>query len=139
MFKRFIDYLRAKDINSSREKIDSNQKENKNFKDSFFFTGIDYVKVVHSKPLDNSNRSSSVQNSNKYNKTKNQNLNNKEIFISLRQKQDFLQKNKNKVMNIFSKYQNPPTTSSMCVASIASTPNLWRSPRRSTISTAGAR
>ena len=37
MFKRFIDYLRTKDNNSSREKIDSNQKENREFKDSFFF------------------------------------------------------------------------------------------------------
>ena len=106
MFKRFIDYLRTKDNNSSREKIDSNQKENREFKDSFFFTGIDSIKVAHSKPLDISNRSSSIQNSNKYNKIKNQNINNKEMFISLRQKEDFLQKNKNKVMNIFSKYQN---------------------------------
>ena len=42
---------------------------------------------------------------NKFGKS-DKNTNSKEISISLKKKEEFLRKNKNKVMNIFSKYQN---------------------------------
>ena len=47
MFKRFVDYLHNKDMNSFRE----NQKErlSNNNKNSFFFTGIDSIKQTNSK------------------------------------------------------------------------------------------
>ena len=109
MFNRFIDYLHNKDSNSFREKTNRNEKANLNFntnKTSIFFTGIDSVK---SKNIDNSSVNSKYskysESFNKFGKI-DKNKNSKEFAISLRQKEEFLKKNKNKVMNIFSKYQN---------------------------------
>ena len=87
MFDRFIEYLhnKDKDSNSQREKNKKKEKNNIEFnenKTSIFFTGVDIK----------SQKSSSK--------------NSKEFSISLKQKEEFLQKNKNKIMNIFSKYQN---------------------------------
>ena len=105
MFNRFVDYLHNKDSNSFREKTNRNEKNNLYFntnKTSIFFTGIDSIK---SKNLDNSSVNSKYSESlNKFGKDKNPNY--KQFSISLKQKEEFLQKNKNKVMNIFSKYQN---------------------------------
>ena len=99
MFKRFVDYLHNKDMNSFRE----NQKErlSNNNKNSFFFTGIDSIKQTNSKNYENSSKY--IDTKNKYDKIKNPN---KEMSISLRLKEEFLQRNKNKVINMFSKYQN---------------------------------
>ena len=101
MFYRFMDYLQVKESSSSRERNKNNKKENinKDNKNSFFFTAIDSVKLTKS----NSNLTSNKQNINESSKTKKQS---KEISISLKQKEDFLKLNKNKVMNLFSKYQN---------------------------------
>ena len=108
MFNRFVDYLHNKDSNSFREKTNRNENGNLNFntnKTSIFFTGIDSVK---SKNLDNSSVNSKyskyTDSFNRFGKDKNPNS--KEFAISLKQKEEFLKKNKNKVMNIFSKYQN---------------------------------
>jgi hypothetical protein len=105
MFNRFVDYLHNKDSNSFGEKTNRNEKNNLYFntnKTSIFFTGIDSIK---SKNLDNSSVNSKYSESlNKFGKDKNPNS--KQFSISLKQKEEFLQKNKNKVMNIFSKYQN---------------------------------
>ena len=104
MFTRFIDYLHNKDnINSSREKNSQNENTNANLntnRNSIFFTGIDSIKYSKNSSIN----SKYSENSNKLGKTRN--INNNGHSISLKQKEEFLQKNKNKIMNIFSKYQN---------------------------------
>ena len=104
MFTRFIDYLHNKDnINSSREKNSQNENTNANLntnRNSIFFTGIDSIKYSKNSSIN----SKYSETSNKLGKTRN--INNNGHSISLKQKEEFLQKNKNKIMNIFSKYQN---------------------------------
>ena len=110
MFTRFIEYLNNKDSSrSNKERIKENDDTYRNFstnKNSIFFTGIDSIRKTNSKNLENSSinskNSEKMNNLGKNKKT----INLKEISISLRQKEDFLQKNKNKIMTIFSKYQN---------------------------------
>ena len=108
MFSRFIDYLHNKDGNSCRETKNQNEYTNINIstnKNSIFFTGIDSMKKTNSKNFDNSSTNSNYSETmNKLGKNKKV-MNTKEIF-TFKQKEDFLQKNKNKIMNIFSKYQN---------------------------------
>ena len=103
MFDRFIDYLhnKDKDSNSLREKYKKkeNNLDNEN-KTSFFFTSVD----IKSKKSGNSS-STLKYSENKFRKS-DKNTNSKEVSISLKRKEEFLRKNKNKVMNIFSKYQN---------------------------------
>ena len=100
MFKRFVDYLHNKDMNSFRE----NQKERlNNNKNSFFFTGIDSIKRTNSKNYENPDINIETKNKFKLDKIKNPN---KEMSISLRIKEEFLRRNKNKIINMFSKYQN---------------------------------
>ena len=109
MYKRFVDYLHNKDsqnVNSAKNDQDggNNHKNNNSKKNSFFFTGIDSIKS-QSKLLGSSS-SSSIN----YDDTTSKNglskpIDNK-IAISLKQKEDFLEKNKNRLISIFSKYQN---------------------------------
>ena len=106
MYKKFIEYLRDKEKkDSSKNKGDSwVTKMNNSKKNSFFFTGIDSVKSNH---LD----SSSTSSSNSFEgDTSNQigfkKKNKPENLISFQQKEDYFKFNKNKLMNMFSKYQN---------------------------------
>ena len=104
MFDHFIEYLHNKDKESNsfrrkHKKKDSNLDLNAN-KTSIFFTGVDI------KSQKSGFSSSSLKYSeNKYGKS-DKNINSQETSLSLKRKEEFLQKNKNKVMNIFSKYQN---------------------------------
>jgi len=110
MFNRFVEYLHNKDNNNNTNMYNDNNDFNINKnKNSFFFTGIDSVKVTQSRNNETSSVMSSVnydENISKLNQNKINNYNTKGFGFSLKQKEEFLQKNKNKVMNIFSKYQN---------------------------------
>ena len=110
MFNRFVEYLHNKDNNNNSNMYNDNNEFNINKnKNSFFFTGIDSVKVTQSRNNETSSVMSSVNyddNISKLNQNKINNYNTKGFGFSLKQKEEFLQKNKNKVMNIFSKYQN---------------------------------
>ena len=110
MFNRFVEYLHNKDNNNNTNMYNDNNDFNINKnKNSFFFTGIDSVKVTQSRNNETSSVMSSVNyddNISKLNQNKINNYNTKGFGFSLKQKEEFLQKNKNKVMNIFSKYQN---------------------------------
>ena len=107
MYKKFIEYLRAKEKkeDSSNNKGDSGITKIKNSKkNSFFFTGIDSMK---SNPLD----SSSTSSSNSFEGDTSGQIGFKkkkepENLISYQQKEDYFKVNKNKLMNMFSKYQN---------------------------------
>lgn len=107
MYKKFIEYLRAKEKkeDSSKNKRDSGTTKIKNSKkNSFFFTGIDSMK---SNPLD----SSSTSSSNSFEGDTSGQIGFKkkkepENLISYQQKEDYFKVNKNKLMNMFSKYQN---------------------------------
>ena len=62
MYKKFIEYLRAKEEkkNTSKNKASNNMtKRNNSKKNSFFFTGIDSVKISRSNILESSSSSSS--------------------------------------------------------------------------------
>ena len=110
MFNRFIEYLHNKDSNMNTNRDKDNLYDNinvnniNNNKNSIFFTGIDSVKISHSKNNDNSSMSSLnyVESTNKINKDNNQ----KVLSFTIQQKEEFLKNNKNRVMNLFSRYQN---------------------------------
>ena len=106
MFTRFIEYLNNKDSSrTNKERIKENDDTYRNFstnKNSIFFTGIDSIRKTNSKNLENSSiNSKNSEKMNNFGKNK-KTINLKEISISLRQKEDFLQKNKNKIMTFFS-------------------------------------
>ena len=108
LYKRFLDYLHDKDTqNINTTKNDGtegvNPKNNNSKKNSFFFTGIDSIKS-QSKLLGTSS-SSSVNyddTTSKMGITKPK----EKTVISLKQKEEFLDNNKNRLISIFSKYQN---------------------------------
>ena len=113
MFKKFLEYLREKEEkkNSSKSKaFNGITKRNENIKkNSFFFTGIDSVKYTISNFLESSKSSSSSSNSHeKENITINSEFNKKKekYIIPYEQKEEFLDINKNKLINLFSKYEN---------------------------------
>ena len=112
MYKKFIEYLRAKEEkkNTSKNKASNNMtKRNNSKKNSFFFTGIDSVKITRSNILESSSSSSSSS-SYKEGETSSQigfkKKKEKNIIIPFKQKEEFLEVNKNKLINMFSKYQN---------------------------------
>ena len=104
MYKRFIDYLISKEMPNTTKNEQSGInvfKNNNSKKNSFFFTGIDSIKS-QSKFLGSSSSSSVYDDTtSKVVKPKE-----KKIAISLKQKEEFLEQNKNKLISIFSKYQN---------------------------------
>ena len=110
MYKRFIDYLHSKEeknINSSKNDQDGGPngiKNNNSKKNSFFFTGIDSIKS-QSKLLGSSS-SSSMNYDSKTTKNGLAKPQENKFAISLKQKEEFLEKNKNKLITIFSKFQN---------------------------------
>ena len=111
MFKKFLEYLLEKEEkkNSSKSKaFNGITKRNENIKkNSFFFTGIDSVKYTISNFLESSKSSSSSSNSHeKENITINSEFNKKKekYIIPYEQKEEFLDINKNKLINLFSKY-----------------------------------
>ena len=111
MYKKFIEYLRAKEEkkNTSKNKASNNMtKRNNSKKNSFFFTGIDSVKISRSNILESSSSSSSS--SYREGETSSQigfkKKKEKNIIIPFKQKEEFLEINKNKLINMFSKYQN---------------------------------
>ena len=113
MYKKFIEYLRAKEEkkNTSKNKASNNMtKRNNSKKNSFFFTGIDSVKISRSNILESSSSSSSSSSSYKEGETSSQigfkKKKEKNIIIPFKQKEEFLEVNKNKLINMFSKYQN---------------------------------
>ena len=107
MYEKFITYLKSREEKKSLSK-NRHSKINKtnSKKNSFFFTGIDSVKYTQSNPLESSNSSSS--NSYDGNTTSQIGFKKKENkdIIPFKQKEEFLELNKNKLINIFSKYQN---------------------------------
>ena len=110
MYGKFIEYLRLREEKKNLSKNRHSKGVNKGInskKNSFFFTGIDSVKYSQSNPLESSSSSSS---SNSYEGNTTSQISfkkkeNKEI-IPFKQKEEFLELNKNKLINIFSKYQN---------------------------------
>ena len=108
LYKRFLDYLHnkeAQNMNTTKnEGTDAvNPINNNSKKNSFFFTGIDSIKS-QSKLLGTSS-SSSMNYDDTTSKMGITKPKEKET-ISLKQKEDFLDKNKNRLISIFSKYQN---------------------------------
>ena len=107
MYEKFITYLKSREEKKSLSK-NRHSKINKtnSKKNSFFFTAIDSVKYTQSNPLESSNSSSS--NSYDGNTTSQIGFKKKENkdIIPFKQKEEFLELNKNKLINIFSKYQN---------------------------------
>ena len=111
MYKRFIEYLQnkeAQNVNSTKNEaqpgfhsIKDNSKKN-----SIFFTGIDSIKLTHSKLLESSSSSSVNVEEESTNKINIKKPIDKNIIIPLKEKEEFLDKNKNKLINMFSKYQN---------------------------------
>ena len=106
IYKKFIEYLRAKEQkNSLKNKAESGvTKINNSKKNSFFFTGIDTIK---SNPLESSSSSSS----NSFEGDTSSQIGFKkkketDSLFSFQQKEDYFKVNKNKLMNIFNKYQN---------------------------------
>ena len=109
MFNRFVEYLHNKDNKNNSNVYDKNDFNSNKNKTSFFFTGIDSIKVTQSRNNETSSIMSSVnydENASKVNQNKINDYDSKGFGFTLKQKEEFLQKNKNKVMNIFSKYQN---------------------------------
>ena len=107
MFDRFVDYLYNKESNSHKSKKNENDNIMNMTKNSIFFTGIDSIKVTNSKNIENSSTNSRF--SETFNKLKDRETKidkAKGVSITFKQKEEFLKKNKNKLMNIFSKYQN---------------------------------
>ena len=109
MYKRFLDYLHNKEsqnLNSAKNGKDggNNRKNNNSKRNSFFFTGIDSVKS-QSKLLGSSS-SSSINYDDTTSKIGLNKPIEKKFAISLKQKEEFLEKNKNRLISIFSKYQN---------------------------------
>ena len=104
MYKRFIDYLHSKEVPNTTKNEQSGInvfKNNNSKKNSFFFTGLDSIKS-QSKLLGSSSSSSVYDDTtSKIVKPKE-----KKVAISLKQKEEFLEQNKNKLISIFSKYQN---------------------------------
>ena len=107
MYEKFITYLKSREEKKSLSK-NRHSKTNKtnSKKNSFFFTAIDSDKYTQSNPLESSNSSSS--NSYDGNTTSQIGFKKKENkdIIPFKQKEEFLELNKNKLINIFSKYQN---------------------------------
>ena len=113
MYNKFMEYLKAKEEkkNSSKNKASNDMtKRNNSKKNSFFFTGIDSAKYSRSNLLESSSSSSSSSNSFKEGNTSSQigfkKKKEKKIIIPFSQKEEFLEVNKNKLINMFSKYQN---------------------------------
>ena len=109
MYKRFIEYLQNKELQNengtkNEDEMGNTGKNNISKKNSFFFTGIDSIKS-QSKLLASSSSSSYNYDdtTSKIGLTKQKE---KKYSISLKQKQNFLEENKNKLISIFSKYQN---------------------------------
>ena len=108
MYNKFIEYLREqeqKKINSKTKDSNNKTKKSSSKKNSFFFTGIDPEKLNPTNILESSSSSSSSIG----NTTSQLGFKKKKegtIIIPFEQKEDFLEKNRNKLMNIFSKYQN---------------------------------
>ena len=96
MFNRFIEYLHNKDSNMNTNRDKDNLYDNinvnniNNNKNSIFFTGIDSVKISHSKNNDNSSMSSLnyVESTNKINKDNNQ----KVLSFTIQQKRRIFKK-----------------------------------------------
>ena len=106
IYKRFVDYIYSKDSLSCIEnkKEDIKRQSNSNEK-SIFFTGIDSLKLSKNKIFENSSLNSFVNDESKQKLIKIQ----KPIYnkvMSLRKKKDFLLKNRNKFINMFSKYHS---------------------------------
>ena len=109
MYKRFIDYLHSKELQNANSAKDDGEgvnirKNNNSKKNSFFFTGIDSIKS-QSKLLGSSS-SSSYNYDETTSKIGLMKQKDKKFAISLKQKEEFLEQNKNKLISIFSKYQN---------------------------------
>ena len=110
MYKKFIEYLRAKEEKKNSSKNKTSSRANKDInskKNSFFFTGIDSIRNSRSNPLESS--SSSSTNSLEGNTTSQigfKKKKEKDNIIPFQQKEIFLGINKNKLINKFSKYQN---------------------------------
>ena len=110
MYKKFIEYLRAKDEkkNSSKNKGSKDiTKRNASKKNSFIFTGIDSIKYSGSNLLESSSSSSSESYGDNTSsqigfKKKKEKIN----VIPFKQKEEFMEINQNKLINMFSKYQN---------------------------------
>ena len=115
LFKKFLEYLKEKEEkkNSSKNRANNgitkrNDTLNKN---SFFFTGVDSFKYSLSNFLESSKSSSSSSESLEGGNTSiHSDLNKKKEkeknIIPYEQKEEFLDINKNRLINIFSKYQN---------------------------------
>ena len=106
IYKRFVDYIYSKDSLSCIEnkKEDIKRQSNSNEK-SIFFTGIDSLKLSKNKIFENSSLNSFVNDESKQKLIKIK----KPIYnkvMSLRKKKDFLLKNRNKFINMFSKYHS---------------------------------
>ena len=109
MYKRFLDYLHNKEaLNDNTSKNEGPDKinplrHNNSHKNSIFFTGIDSIKS-QSRFLGTSSSSSINYDdtTSKIGATKPKET----IPITLKQKEEFLEKNQNKLISIFSKYQN---------------------------------
>jgi len=110
MYNKFMEYLKVredkKNISKKRKTFGANKGLNSK-KNSFFFTGLDTVKYSQSNPLESSS-SSSTSNSYEGNTTSQIGFKKKEIkdIVPFEKKEEFLELNKNKLINIFSKYQN---------------------------------
>ena len=107
MYKRFVDYIHGKEaqnaVGSKNNVQTGNGGKSESIKNSFFFTGIDSIKS-QSKFLGSSSSSSLIEdtkNRTRYNKNKDIKLS-----ISFKQKEIFLEQNKNKLITLFSKFQN---------------------------------
>ena len=110
MYNKFMEYLKVredkKNISKKRKSFGANKGINSK-KNSFFFTGLDSVKYSQSNPLESSS-SSSTSNSYEGNTTSQIGFKKKENkdIVPFEKKEEFLELNKNKLINIFSKYQN---------------------------------
>ncbi len=109
MYKRFLDYLHNKEAqngnttkNEGSDKI-NHLRNNNSHKNSLFFTGIESIKS-QSRLLGTSSSSSINYDdtTTKIGVTKPKD----KYTISLKQKEEFLEKNQNKLISLFSKYQN---------------------------------
>ena len=95
MYKRFIEYLQnkeAQNVNSTKNEaqpgfhsIKDNSKKN-----SIFFTGIDSIKLTHSKLLESSSSSSVNVEEESTNKINIKKPIDKNIIIPLKEKEEFL-------------------------------------------------
>ena len=109
MYNKFIEYLREqeqKKINSKTKDSNNKTKKSSSKKNEFFFTGIHPEKLNPTNILESSSSSSSSSIGNTTSQLGFKKKKAGTILIPFEQKEDFLEKNRNKLMNIFSKYQN---------------------------------